>query len=44
MLWADSYDHQSEADRAAHRAVPIHVALTMAGSVESIVIMVNVRV
>ena len=22
-LWADSYDNQSEADRAAHRAVPI---------------------
>ena len=43
-LWADSYDTQSEADRAAHKAVPIQVALTLAGSLESIVITVNVRV
>ncbi len=43
-LWADSYDTQSDADRAAHKAVPIQVALTLAGSVESIVISVNVRV
>ena len=41
-LWADSYDDQSDADRAAHRAVPIQVALTLAGSIESIVITVNV--
>ena len=43
-LWADSYDNQSEADRAAHKAVPIQAALTLAGSLESIVITVNVRV
>ena len=43
-LWADSYDEQSEADRAAHRAVPIQCALTLAGSLESVVITVNVRV
>lgn len=43
-LWADPYDDQSEADRAAHRAMPVHVALTLAGSVESVVIMVNVQI
>ena len=42
-LWADSYDNQSEADRAAHRAVPIQCALTLSGSLESVVITVNVR-
>ena len=42
-LWADSYDNQSETDRAAHKAVPIQVPLTLAGSLESIVITVNVR-
>ena len=43
-LWADSYDMQSDADRAAHKAMPVQVALTLAGSVESIVITVNVQV
>ena len=42
-LWADSYDNQSEADRAAHKAVPIQCALTLSGSLESVVITVNVR-
>ena len=42
-LWADSYDNQSEADRAAHKAVPIQCALTLAGSLESVVITVNVQ-
>ena len=42
MLWADSYDDQSDADRAAHKAMPVQVALTPAGSIESIVITVNV--
>ena len=42
-LWADSYDTQSEADRAAHKAMPIQVALTLAGSLESVVINVNVQ-
>ena len=43
-LWADSYDEQSDADRAAHKAVPIQVGLVLAGSIESIVITVNVTV
>ena len=43
-LWADSYDDQSDADRAAHKAVPIQVGLVLAGSIESIVITVNVMV
>ena len=43
LMWADSYDDQSDADRAAHRAMPIQVALTLAGSIESIVITVNVQ-
>ena len=42
-LWADSYDEQSEADRAAHKAVPIHIILCLTGSVESIVLTVNVQ-
>ena len=42
-LWADSYNDQSDADRAAHKAVPVNVALLLAGSVESIVITVNVQ-
>ena len=44
ILWADSYDDQSDADRAAHKAVPIQCALCLAGSIESIVITVNVQV
>ncbi len=44
MLWADSYDSQSDADRQAHKAMPIQCALTPAGSIESIVITVNVQV
>ena len=42
-LWADSYDNQTEADRAAHKAMPIQVALALAGSLESVVISVNVQ-
>ena len=30
--------------RAAHKAVPVQTALTLAGSIESIVITVNVQV
>ena len=41
-LWADSYDDQPDADRAAHKAVPVNVGLVLAGSIESIVITVNV--
>ena len=43
-LWAESYDGQSDEDRAAHKAMPIHVALILAGSLESVVIAVNVQV
>ena len=43
-LWADSYDDQSDADRAAHKAVPVQCAMTLAGSIESIVITVNVQI
>jgi len=43
-LWADSYDDQPDADRAAHKAVPVQVGLVLAGSIESIVITVNVAV
>ena len=43
-LWADSYDDQPDADRAAHRAVPVQCALCLAGSIESIVITVNVQI
>ena len=43
-LWADSYDDQPDADRAAQKAVPGQVGLVLAGSIESIVITVNVMV
>ncbi len=42
LLWADSYDTQSDADRAAHKAMPIHIALCPAGSVETLLISVDV--
>ena len=41
-LWAESYDTQSDADRAAHKAMPIHAALCFAGSVESLVLDIHV--
>ena len=43
-LWAESYDLQSDADRAAHRAMPIQAALILAGSLESVVINVDVQI
>ena len=42
QLWADSYDLQSDADRRACKAMPVHIALCLAGSVESLVINVDV--
>ena len=42
LLWADSYDLQSDADRRAHKAMPVHIALCLAGSVESLVINIDV--
>ena len=43
-LWADSCDDQPDADRAAYKAVPVRAGLILAGSIESIVITVNVTV
>ena len=42
LLWADAYDLQSDADHAAHKAMPIHVALSLAGSVETLLIEIDV--
>lgn len=42
VLWADSFDNQSDEDREAHKAMPISIGLNLAGSIESIVITVNV--
>ncbi len=42
LLWADSYDLQSDADRAAHKAMPIHAALCLTGAVESLLIDIDV--
>ncbi len=42
LLWADSYDLQSDADRQAHKAMPIHAALCLAGSVETLVVNIDV--
>ena len=39
----DAYDTQTDADRQAHKAMPVSVALTLAGSLESVVISVNVQ-
>ena len=41
-LWADSYEIQSDADRAARRAMPVHIALCMAGAVETLLVEVDV--
>ena len=35
-VWVDSYDNQSAEDRAAHKAMPITVAIILGGSVESV--------
>ena len=42
LMWADSYDTQSDSDRAAHKAMPIHAALCFSGSVETLLIDVDV--
>ena len=41
--YAESYDNQSEQDRLMHKAMPITVLLCLTGSVESIVITVDVQ-
>lgn len=35
-IYVDSYDHQSAEDRAAHKAMPIIIAIILGGSVESV--------
>ena len=42
-IWADSFDHQTAEDRAARKAMPIYVGICFCGSVESVVINVNVQ-
>lgn len=41
--FAESFDTQSEIDRAAHKAMPITILLCLAGSIETIVITVDVQ-
>ena len=41
--YADSFDTQSAADRAAHKAMPITVIICLSGSVESVVINLDVQ-
>ena len=41
--FADSFDNQTSANRAAHKAMPITVLLCLAGSVESVVINLDVQ-
>ena len=41
--FADSFDNQSDSDRAQHKAMPITILACLSGSVESIVINLSVR-
>jgi len=41
--FADSFDNQTTANRAAHKAMPITILLCLAGSVESVVINLDVQ-
>lgn len=43
IAFADSFDQQSEDDRKAHKAMPITVLICLSGSVESIVINLDVQ-
>jgi len=43
MVLVDSFDTQSDVDRAAHKAMPITVIVCLSGSVENIVINLNVQ-
>lgn len=42
-LYCASYDEQSQADREAHKAMPIYACICLAGSVESLEITLNVQ-
>ena len=44
LLWADPYDLQTDADRYAHKAMPVHAALCLSGSVESLLINIDVTI
>jgi hypothetical protein len=43
MAIVDTFDNQTTADRAAHKAMPITVLLCLSGSVESVVINLDVQ-
>lgn len=43
MLYADSYDNQTVADREAHKAMPVTCCVCMAGSIESVELNVYVQ-
>ena len=42
-VFVDSYNEQSNADRAAHKAMPITVLICLSGSVESIMINLDIQ-
>ena len=42
-LYADTYDNQTDADRAAHKAMPMTILLCLSGSVESVVLNLYVQ-
>lgn len=42
-VFADSFDTQSESDRAAHKAMPLTIVLCLSGSVETLVVNVYVQ-
>ena len=42
-MWADLYDNQTAEDRVAHKAMPMTILLCLSGSVESIVLNLQVQ-
>lgn len=42
-IYIPPYSQQSQEDREAHKAMPVHVCLTLAGSVESVELTVDVQ-
>lgn len=43
LLYADSYDNQTVADREAHKAMPVTCCVCMAGSIESVELNIYVQ-
>jgi len=43
LMWADRYDNQTTEDRVAHKAMPMIIPLCLSGSVESIVLNLQVQ-